>query len=185
MGKYLVAATPLFFFCALNAQASELDYTYLELRIADTEIGNLDGTGLRFNGSFNVTEQWLLVGGVTTTDFGSGVDVTTLELGAGYIYRYRPSFDLVGYGKIVSVDADFPGGSDSETGIALVGGIRGLFTPQFEGRATVNYVNVDSADTYLEFGGDYHFNQSFSAGLTIEVGGDADSFTIGARWFFQ
>ena len=183
--RFPAAMLGIFAFVAVEqAQAAELEYTYLELRVVDTEIGNLDGTGLRLNGSFNITDQWLLVGGVSTTDFDSNIDVTTLEIGAGYVYRYRQNLDLVGYGKVVNVDSDFPGGDADDTGISLAGGLRGLFTPQLEGRATVNYVNIDDADTFLEFGGDYHFTPAFSAGLTLEVGGDADSVTIGARWFF-
>lgn len=164
--------------------ATDLSYTYAELRFVDTEIGSQDGDGLRINGSFELNSNWVLVGGFTTLDFDGDVDSTTLEAGAGYIHRYSPKLDLVGYGKVVHTEVDFNGGDADDTGISLAAGVRGLFTPQFEGRATVNYINVDDTDTFFEVGGDYHFNQQFSAGASIDFGGDADTLTIGVRWFF-
>ena len=166
------------------AQATELSYDYVELRFVDTEIGNLDGDGLRFAGSYQISGNWLLVGGFSSLDFDNDVDSTTFDIGAGYVYRYRPEFDLVGYARVVHTEVDAGPFEEDDTGIALAGGVRGLFTPAFEGRATVNYINVDDSDTFFEFGADYHFNPQFSAGATLDVGGDADSLTIGVRWFF-
>ena len=40
-------------------------------------------------------------------------------------------------------------------------------------------------DTWLEIAGDYHINQKFAAGVSIEFGGDTDVFTIGGRFFFR
>ena len=165
-------------------QATELSYDYVELRFVDTEIGNLDGDGLRLAGSYQISGNWLLVGGFSSLDFDNDVDTTTFDIGAGYVYRYRPEFDLVGYARFVHTEVDAGPFEEDDTGIALAGGVRGLFTPAFEGRATVNYINVDDSDTFFEFGADYHFNPQFSAGATLDVGGDADSLTIGVRWFF-
>lgn len=168
---------------SLTANASDLDYSYAELRIVDTEVGSADGDGLRLNGSYEITREWLLVGGYTTLDF-DGADLDTFEIGAGYVYPFQDNWDLVSYAKIVHADVDSGGFSDDETGFSLAGGFRGLFTPQFEGRATINYIDLDDSDTFFEIGGDYYFNSVFSAGATLEFGGDADTLTIGARWFF-
>lgn len=170
--------------CATATHASELSYNYAELRFVDTEIGAADGDGLRLNGSFELTGNWLLVGGYTTLDFDGGVDTSALEFGAGYVHRYSPRMDIVGYGKLVRTEVDTPFGDDDDTGISLAGGVRGSFTPEFEGRATVNYINVDETDTFFEIGGDYYFDDQFSAGATLEFGGDADTLTLGVRWFF-
>ena len=169
---------------ALPAQATELSYNYAELRFVDTEIGSADGDGLRLNGSFEMTEEWLLVGGYTTLDFDGNVDTSALEIGAGYVHRYSPRLDIVGYGKLVRTTVDFTGGDDDDTGISLAGGVRGTFTPDFEGRATINYFNVDETDTFFEVGADYYITPQFSAGGTLEFGGDADTLTLGVRWFF-
>ncbi len=169
---------------AIPAEATELSYNYVELRFVDTEIGSADGDGLRLNGSFEMTEEWLLVGGYTNLDFDGNVETSALEIGAGYVHRYSPRLDIVGYGKLVRAEVDFTGGDDDDTGISLAGGVRGTFTPQFEGRATINYFNVDETDTFFEVGADYYITDQFSAGGTLEFGGDADTLTLGVRWFF-
>ncbi len=43
----------------------------------------------------------------------------------------------------------------------------------------------NNSDTYLEIAVDYYFTEQFAAGVSLEFAGDADVFTIGARWFFQ
>jgi hypothetical protein len=58
-------------------------------------------------------------------------------------------------------------------------------TPQFEVRGSVNYINLDNSDTYLEIAVDYYFIEQFAAGVSLEFAGDADVFTIGGRWFFE
>ena len=58
-------------------------------------------------------------------------------------------------------------------------------TPKFEVRGSVNYINLDNSDTYLEIAGDYYFTERVAAGASLEFAGDADTFTIGARWFFE
>lgn len=179
------AATALLSLFAVSANASDLSYNYAELRFVDTEINSVDGDGFRLNGSFELTGNWLLVGGYSTLDFDSA-DLSSLEIGGGYVHRYNQQMDFVGYAKLVRAEVDVNGGgSDDDTGIALAGGVRGTFAPQFEGRALLNYVNVDETDTYFEVGADYYFNEQFSAGATLEFGGDADSLTIGVRWFFD
>ena len=78
-----------------------------------------------------------------------------------------------------------PGGSSDDSGFAFSGGARGLLTPQFEVRGSVNYINLDNSDTYLEIAVDYYFTEQFAAGVSLEFPGDADVFTIGGRWFFK
>ena len=64
-------------------------------------------------------------------------------------------------------------------------GTRGMLTPKFEIRGSVNHINLDNSDTYLELAGDYYFTPRFSAGVSLEFAGDTDVFTIGGRWFFR
>lgn len=172
------------FGASLPAAASDLSYNYAELRFVDTEIGSQDGDGLRIAGSFELAQNWLIVGGYTALDFDNNVDTGVLEIGGGYVHRYSPKLDIVGYAKLVRTDIDFPGGDDNDTGIALAGGVRGRISPQFEARATINYFNVDETDTFFEVGGDFYITNQFAAGATLEFGGDADSLTVGVRWFF-
>ncbi len=160
-----------------------LSYTYAELRFVDVD--NRGGDGMRFNISYELENNWMIVGGLTALDFNNNVDSTVVELGGGYVWNYSKDFDLVGTLRFVRVDIDTPGGGSDDNGFAFSAGARGLLAPQFEIRGSVNHINLDDSDTYLELAGDYYFTEQLSAGVSLEFAGDTDAFTIGARWFFK
>ncbi len=159
-----------------------LSYTYAELRYVDVDTSG--GDGIRFNLSYELENNWMIVGGLTSLDFNNNVDVTVVELGGGYIWQYSKDFDIVSTLRFVQSDVDNPGGGSDDNGFAVSTGVRGLLAPQFEMRGSVNHINLDNSDTYLELAGDYYFTERFSAGASLEFAGDSDIFTIGARWFF-
>jgi hypothetical protein len=162
---------------------SDLSYDYLELRFVDVDTSG--GDGLSFKGSYQFPSNWLIVGGITSLDFNNNVDGTLIEVGTGYVWDFKADFDLFATLQYVNVDFDTPGGSSDDDGVALSAGTRGMISPEFEVRGSVNHINLDDSDTYLEIAGDYYFSQQFSAGLSVEFAGDTDVFTIGARWFFR
>jgi len=164
-------------------QTVGLSYTYAELRFVDVDTNS--GDGLRLYGSYELENNWLIVGGVTSLDFNNNVDVTIVEVGGGYVWHYSESFDLLGTLRFVQADIDNPGGGDDDNGLAFSAGVRGLLAPQFEIRGSVNHIRLDDSDTYLEVAGDYYFTERVSAGLSVEFAGDTDTITIGARWFFK
>ena len=163
--------------------AGDLSYDFLELRFVDVD--ESDGDGIRFAGSYQIDDEWILVGGLTSVDFDFDVDSTALEIGGGYVWNYSEDFDLVSTVRYVRVDVDTPIGDFDDSGFALSSGIRGFLAPQFEIRGSANYIDVDDSDTYIELAGDYYFSDQVSAGITLELAGDADVFTIGARWYFR
>jgi len=167
----------------VEEQQVGLSYTYAELRFVDVDFRG--GDGFRFNGSFELENNWLIVGGLTALDFNNNVDSTVLELGGGYIWHYSKDFDLLSTFRFVRAEIDTPGGSSDDNGFAISAGVRGLLAPQFEIRGSVNHINLDNSDTYLEFAGDYYITERVSVGASLEFAGDADAFTIGARWFFE
>ncbi|MDH3747645.1 MAG: porin family protein [Gammaproteobacteria bacterium] len=166
-----------------NAPRANMNYNYGELRYVDTDVSG--GDGFRLNGSWELNGDWILVGGITALDFNNNVDSTTLEFGGGYVWNYTDNFDLVTTLRVVRIDVDSTFGGGDDTGLAVAAGARGYLAPQFELRGSINYVNLDDSDTYLEIAGDYHFNRQFSAGISLEFAGDLDLFTLGARWFFK
>ena len=164
-------------------QRADLNYNYAELRFVDVDENG--GDGIRFNGSYDLQNDWLIVGGLTSLDFNSNVDTTTWELGAGYVWDYSNDFDLLSSLRYVRAEVDTPIGSADDDGFAFSAGARGLITPEFEVRGSVTHVNFDNSDTYLELAGDYYFTRRFAAGLSVEFAGDTDVITLGARWFFR
>lgn len=189
MKKTLLIVATLLIYGTAAAQTtarpsqSSLSYNYAELRFVDVDSSG--GDGFRFGGSYELNGPWLLLGAITALDFNNNVDSTLLELGGGYVWNYADDFDLVGTLRLVRAEVDTPGGSANDTGFAFSAGTRGLIAPQFEVRGSVNHINLDNSDTYLELAGDYYFTEQFSAGLSLEFAGDTDSLTIGARWFFR
>ena len=152
--------------------AQELDYNYAELRFVDVDLAG--GDGFRLNGSYRLDNNWLIVGGITALDFNNNVDSSTLEIGGGYVWNYSESFDVVSSLRFVRIDVDTPFGGGDDNGFAISAGPRG----------SINHINLDNSDTYLELAGDYHFSPELAVGASLEFAGDTDVFTIGARWFF-
>jgi len=162
---------------------ANLSYDYVELRFVDVDANS--GDGFSFKGSYQFPSNWLIVGGITSLDFNNNVDGTFIEIGTGYVWDFKADFDLFATLRYVNADFDTPGGGADESGAAFSAGTRGWISPEFEIRGSVNHINLDDSDTYLELAGDYYFSQQFSAGLSLEFAGDTDAFTIGARWYFQ
>jgi len=189
MNKTLLIIAALLLQGTAAAQSSQqpttadLSYTYAELRFVDVDTNG--GDGFKLGGSYELDGPWILLGSITALDFNNNVDATILELGGGYIWNYNANFDLLATLQLVRTDVDTAFGDGDDTGLAISAGTRGLLTPQFEVRASVNHVNLDNSDTFLEIAGDYHFTDQIAAGLSVEFAGDTDIFTVGARWFFN
>lgn len=186
MKKVLVIVAAFFIVTTAAAQQpaqSDLSYSYAELRFVDVDVSG--GDGLKVAGSYELNGPWILVGALTSLDFNNNVDSTLLELGGGYVWKYNRDFDFFSTLRLVRASVDTPGGDADDNGFAFSAGTRGYLTPQFEVRGSVNHINLDNSDTFLELGGDYYFTRQFAAGVTLDVGGDVDTFTLGARWFFR
>jgi len=189
MNKTLLVIAVLLLHGTAAAQSSQrpttadLSYTYAELRFVDVDANG--GDGLKLGGSLDLNGPWILVGSITDLDFNNNADASILEVGGGYVWQYNPHFDLIATLQLVRTDVDTLGGSADDTGLALSAGTRGWLAPKFEIRASVNHVNLDNSDTFLEIAGDYHFTDQVAAGLSVEFAGDTDIFTVGARWFFN
>jgi len=186
--KKLILAVAL---CAIGGTAAAqqssntspaLDYSFLELRFVDADN---DGDGIRIGGSYELNGPWILVGSLQTLDFGSNVDFTQLEVGGGYVLPFDDDFDLFGTLRFVNAEVDTPFGDADDNGFAVSFGTRGLLTPQFEVRGSVNHLNLDDSDTFIELAGDYYFTPNIAAGFSFELAGDLDVFTFGARWYFE
>jgi len=165
-----------------QSAGSGLSYNYAEVRFVDRELdAGPDGDGFLLGGSYQVAPQFLITASYEDLDYGRNRDASTLSIGGGYVHPLQEKIDVVGYASLIHVDSDF----DDDTGFGLAGGVRALVAPKFEVRATGNYVDVEDSDTFFDIGGDYWITEQFSAGLTVTVGGDADTITFGGRWFFD
>jgi hypothetical protein len=173
-----------------SAAAAELDYNYAELRYIDTELDvgpfDRDGDGFEIGGSLELAQSVHLFGDFRTLDFGSGIDVSAFEIGGGYAMPLNNLTDLVARLSYIDGEIDFPGGDADDSGFGFSAGARSMFTPRIEGRAFVNYVDLDESgdEVSFELAGDYFLNDQIALGASLELGDDVTSWTIGARWFF-
>ncbi len=157
------------------------EYSFAEIRfIIDAEIGNLDGDGIRFGGSYKVNKEVYAFGSYDDVDLDGGADLTWLKLGAGYIYPIDKTWDI--NASLAYIDAEV--GNQDDSGYEITGAIRGRIKPKIEARAELNYVDVDDSDTYITLAGDYFIKKNISAGVELDLSGDYETFSIGARYHF-
>lgn len=170
--------------------AGDLNYTYVEGRfILDAELDdgpvNDDGDGIRFGGSFQVTNNVFAFGSYEDSDLDdTNVDLTFLKLGGGYIHPLNADWDANVSLAYVDFEADGPRSSADDDGYELSGGVRGKINPQIELRGHLKHIDLDDSDTYFTLGADYYIQSNFSAGVEIDLGGDYETLSIGARYFF-
>lgn len=175
--------------------AADLNYTYVEGRfLLDAELDlenvseNADGDGIRFGGSFRLTNEFYAFGSYEDDDLeirNIDIDFSLLKFGVGYIYPINPTWDSnfsFAYGKY---EAEVPGADTDENGFELSAGARGMVKPEIELRGALRYTDYEDSDTYFTLGGDYYFAPNFSAGLEIDLGGDYESMSIGAKYYFK
>lgn len=169
----------------IDADGSGLSYTYVDGRFVDFDNDGADGDGLRFRGSYELESNFLVVGSFGMFDFDrADADLTVFSIGGGYYLPYAEGMDLVGTVELIRADIDANGFSDNDTGFGLTAGVRGLILDQLEGRAFANYVDVSDSDIFVSLEADYWINEDISAGIGLDIGGDADEIRLGARWSF-
>ncbi|MGH1485180.1 MAG: hypothetical protein ACRBCI_03100 [Cellvibrionaceae bacterium] len=186
--KIIVAFVSIFLFSVTTNVVADngIQYNYAEFRfVADAELDDVDvdGDGFAFSGSFRLDELFYLVADYEDIGFDRGVDSTVIQLGAGVIAPYE-KVDIIGELAIVDADVDGPGGSESDTGFRLTGGVRGYVMPQLEVRGTLNYVDVEDDDTFVTLAADYFINDSFSVNIAKDLSAELDRLSIGVRYYF-
>ena len=102
---------------------ADLDYSYVELRFVDVDSNG--GDGFRINASYDLGNNWQIVGGLTSLDFNNNVDSTAFELGAGYVWHYSNDFDFFSTLRYVNAEIDNPVQSIDDDGLAFSAGTRG------------------------------------------------------------
>jgi hypothetical protein len=173
-----------------NAAAAELDYNYAELRYIETELDagpfDVDGDGFEIGGSLELAQSVHIFGNFRTLDFDAGIDASAFEVGGGYAMPLNTGADLVARLSYIDGEIDTQGGDADDSGFGFSAGARKMFAPRVEGRAFVNYVDLDESgdEVSFEIAGDYFVNDQVALGASLELGDDVTSWTVGARWFF-
>ncbi|MEW8353939.1 MAG: hypothetical protein AB2665_09065 [Candidatus Thiodiazotropha sp.] len=186
--KHPAAVLLVTLFTGFSTPLYAIDYSFVEGRfLLDAEFDDVDddGDGFRFAGSFQVTNEIFAFAKYDDVELNdSDVDFSLLRIGAGYIHPLDASWDANVSLAYADAEADGPGGEEDESGFELSGGVRGMVKPQIEVRASLNYLDIEDSDTYFTLGGDYYIMPNISAGIELDMGGDYETVSIGAKFYF-
>lgn len=190
LGQTVAGVSAVLLLAAAGNAAAEFDYNYAELRYIDTDLdaGPVDasGDGFEIGGSLELTPAVHVFGNFQRLDFGRGIDVSAFEVGGGYAMPLASGADLVA--RLSYIDGEIDAGpvDFDDSGFGFSAGFRHMFHPQFEGRAFINYVDLDESgdETSIELAGDYFVSRELALGASLELGSDVTTWTLGARWYF-
>lgn len=184
----------------ISAYAAGPSYSYAELNyIADQQLeaggADDDGDGFNFNASFAVNETLFVNGGYSDSSLDdTGIDLSTLSLGAGARTSLSDTLDAFGVFSYEKFEVEVTGASEDEDGYGLAGGLRGLLSPEFELNGQVKYTDLDESDGVgVKVGALYSFmpnwavNADYGSGeLEDDAGDDLDlqELRFGLRYIF-
>lgn len=167
----------------LSAQADDkLSYTWIEGDYVNVD-GDADGFGVRGSFEFGQSGFYGLGGyNVVETDIGN-VDVDSFDIGLGYAHGLSDNLDLVSEVSYLNSDVDGVGDID---GYRASVGVRGSFSPNFEGLLKANYIDGDNidGDFTATVGAQYKFTQTWGLVGEVEVGDGGESYLVGLRASF-
>ncbi len=186
-----------------TALASELSYTYVEVKYVDGKIGDVDADGFRLTGSVALGDTFFLAGGYQ--DVGGGfqdseldltldLDVSLLRLGVGAHGPITDSIDWVAQLDYANVDIkeSLDGETDSSdgNGYMLDVGLRGLMGEAAEYSIAIIHSDGFSGGasaTGFRVGGRYHVGETkLSVGLDyVKYGSGFDQLELGLRYQFD
>jgi len=181
----LTAMSGLAMALPLSVSAADLGYTYAELRYLDIDFDAGNGAdGVTGIGWYRLNDRFFAIGQLTGVDVDTGAETMTIAAGGGLIQPLNDKWDAVATATYRHTEVDTALRDTSNDGYGVQLGLRGMPIPKIETRAFVNYVDVTGGETSYLLSGDYWFSPVLSAGLAIELGENADTISIGARYAF-
>ncbi len=180
---------------AVNSEkvnASVFNYNQLEVSVTPDAIDGADPT-LSLTGSYQITEEINIIGEYSRATLAEHRDVdldfVNFSIGAAYHLTIVEKTDLIANAKYINTELVISDSSRSASlgegsGFGFGLGIRHQVTEQVEASASLDYMAVEEAtDLSILFGGHYHFNRRFSAGMGYTTG-DFDGVTGSLRMSF-
>lgn len=167
----------------LSAQASDkLSYTWVEADYINVD-GDADGFGARGSLEFGQSGFYGFGGYNTVEIDNSNIDVDSFDLGLGYAHGLSDNADLLA--EIAYLNSDANGIADVDGYRASVG-VRGSFSPNFEGLLKANY--TDGNDIDGDFSGtaglQYKFSPTWGLVGEVEFADGGESYLVGLRASF-
>lgn len=167
------------------ALATELPYSFVQgsWESVDPDQGD-NGTGPMLDISWGVTDFVHLVGSYEDVDFDP-VQMTMWQVGAGVHRTMSQSFDLFGEATYVDAEVEAPlGGTTSDDGYALCGGVRKKLGETWEVNGGVEHIDVGADDdTLVGVNALYSLKDRYAVGAGYKMG-DSNTLHVGFRVSF-
>lgn len=178
-----------------TALASELSYTYVEVKYVDGETLDDDADGFGLTGSVALGDTFFLAGSYQDGDIdatGADRDLSLLRLGIGAHGPITDSIDWVAELDFTEVDvkttvARVGSSSSDDNGYILDVGFRGLMGEAAEYSIAILQSDISSSATGFRVGGRYHFGETLlSLGLDyVQYDSEFDQLELGLRYQFD
>jgi hypothetical protein len=177
LGTPALAETPSYNYVTLGWQSVTLDDGSFDV----------DGDGFGVGGSFEVAENWHILGGYSSLGFDFGVDLDTLQLGGGFHTDISDTTNFYADLLWVSAEVSAPGfGSADDDGYGLSIGVRSNVSDRVELNGGLSYVDYGDGGDGTAFSGSawYKFTEQFALGATVGIEEDVTGFGVGGRFYF-
>ncbi|GAB3338104.1 Ax21 family protein [Marilutibacter aestuarii] len=175
----LIAAVP---FAASAAEG--VSYNYVQGGYIATDTDNGDADGWAIEGSGAIAPNFHVFGKYSNQEFeNSNFDFDQWKLGVGYNHEINRSVDLLTRVAYEKFDAGY--GFDYD-GWSVEAGVRGAFSPHFEGYALAGYEDYEASDGdfYGRVGANAKFNQNWSINGDVKFADGDTEWFVGPRYTF-
>jgi hypothetical protein len=192
IAKLSAAAALLILPMATFAQQT-FSYRYVDVGLfpkAEVDYGNCDedGEGIQLRGSLPVTDNIHVFTEFQILNLDDNVDTTRLVIGGGFNWPINSKLDIVGRAGVVNYQIDVGPFDDDDTGVFLGARLRAIVAPNLEVEGGFEHQRIEvlqvENDTYLVAEVRYNFSKELSAGVILNVGGDASVFGVQGRFSF-
>ncbi len=170
---------------ALNAQAADLSYTYLDVGLGVIEVEDegetYDGDGVALGGSIAAGEVFYFTAGLANADI-ENVEQRTTSLGVGVHAPLSTNTDV--YVDVSYVRADIEEGNWSidDNGVGYTLGIRSKLAEKFELGGGVSRLDVfDSAENSYFVNGFFYPTETLGIGAEYSWADDTTAYSLGLR----
>lgn len=180
----LAAALPL------TTHAGTMSYSFAEAAYLDTkldsDIADVDGDGIQLRGSLAITDTFFAFVGYQDLGFDFGVDATSIQVGAGAHWPLQDKIDIVGRVGIIKTEVEVGRFDEDDDGFIIGARLRGEVAPRFELEGGFDYADLDDVGNSTSIVGEarYFFMDQLSGGVMVEIGDDATTIGVAARWTF-
>ena len=188
MVKLLTGALILAFATPAMAESPSYNYGTLGWQkiTLDDDFLDIDGDGFGIGGSFEVADNWHVIGGYSSLGLDFGIDLKSLQIGAGYHIDISATTSF--YTNLLWVNAELDAGGSltaDDDGFGIGIGLRSNVTDRVELEGGLNYVDLGDGDsTSISGAAWYALTDNFSLGITAEADEDVLGFGVGGRLYF-